>query len=76
MAITMYNRDYSVRSREGLLEAVYDSLIRNSSLDAIHIPHSDVFYVREALEARFKRPLSLEQVEEYMRDMGWTDVNT
>ena len=70
----MYNRDYSVRSREGLLEAVYDSLIRNSSLDTIHIPHSDVFYVREALEARYKRDFSLEQVEEYMKEAGWCDT--
>jgi len=74
MAITMYNLKYEIRTREGLLESVYDSLSRNSSLDTIHIPHSDVFYVREALEARFKRPLSLEQVEEYMKEAGWTDV--
>ena len=76
MAITMYNRKYDTRTGEGLLEAVYDCLLRNSALDTIHIPHSDVFYVREALEARYKRDFSLEQVEEYMKDAGWTDVNT
>ena len=62
------------KSREGLIEAVYDCVRNNVPLDTIHIPHSDVFFVREALEDRFKRPLSLMEVEEYMREAGWTDV--
>mgnify|MGYP000019799260 CR=1 FL=1 len=64
---------YNVKSREGLLEKVYDCLESNTPLDSIHIPHSDVFFVREALEARYKRDFSLEQVEEYMKDAGWKD---
>jgi len=63
------------RSREGLLEKVYDCLRTGTSLDSVHIPHSDVFYVREALESRYKRDFSLEQTEEYMREAGWTDGN-
>lgn len=63
------------RTREGLVEAVYDCLKDNKPLDTVHIPHSDVFFVREALEARFKCELSLFQVEEYMREIGWTDSN-
>jgi hypothetical protein len=31
--------------------------------------------VREALEARFDCELSLSQVEEYMKEAGWTDTN-
>jgi hypothetical protein len=61
------------KSREGLIEAVYDCLRNNISLDSVHIPHSDVFFVREALEDRFGRSLSLTQVEEYMKEAGWTD---
>lgn len=64
---------YEVKSREGLLEKVYDCLESNVPLDTIHIPHSDVFFVREALEARYKRDFSLEQTEEYMKDAGWLD---
>ena len=58
---------------KGLIEEVYLCLNSNTPLDSIHIPHSDVFFVREALEARFKCELSLLQTEEYMREAGWTD---
>jgi len=51
-------------------------LEKDKSLDTLHIPHSDVFFVREALEYRFNCELSLEQVEEYMKEAGWTDGNT
>jgi len=62
-----------MRTREGLVESVYDCIRNNRSLDSIHIPHSDVFFVREALEARFDCELSLSQAEEYMREAGWKD---
>lgn len=67
--ITMY------KSKEGLIEEVYLCLTTNTPLDTIHIPHSDVFFVREALEARFQCELSLLQVEEYMKEAGWRDTN-
>lgn len=63
-------------AREGLIEAVYDCIRNNVPLETMHIPHSDVFYVREALEDRFGRSLSLLQVEEYMKEAGWTDGGT
>ena len=63
------------RSRDGLIEKVYDCLRTGTSLDTVHIPHSDVFFVREALEDRFGRSLSLLQVEEYMKEAGWKDGN-
>ena len=66
---------YDLKTRDGLLEQVYDALAHETPLDAIHIPHSDVFYVRAALEARFKCELSLLQAEEYMKEAGWTDGN-
>jgi len=65
-----------IKSREGLLETLYHCLERNDSLESIHIPHSDVFFVREALEERFDCELTLDQVEEYMREAGWSDVRT
>lgn len=64
-----------MRTREMLVEKVYDCIKNNTPLSSIHIPHSDVFFVREALEARFDCELSLSQVEEYMKEAGWTDTN-
>ena len=64
---------YIEKTREGLIEKVYECLADNKPLDTIHIPHSDVFFVREALEARFKCELSLSQAEEYMKEAGWQD---
>ena len=58
---------------DNVLDAFY-AAIRNNTLDRLHIPHSDVFYVRKALEARFApRKFSLKETEEYMRLEGWTD---
>ena len=57
---------------DNVLEAFYDA-IRNNSLDRLHIPHSDVFYVRQAVEAHYGRPFTLEHVEWAMRMEGWTD---
>jgi hypothetical protein len=62
-----------MRTREGLVEEVYNCVRTRTPLSSIHIPHSDVFFVREALEARFDCELSLFQVEEYMREAGWKD---
>jgi len=37
---------------DNVLDAFYDA-IRTNSLDRLHIPHSDVFYVRTALDTKF-----------------------
>jgi hypothetical protein len=39
----------------------------------LHIPHSDVYYVRAACEARYGRKFTLKHVEEAMKAEGWTD---
>ncbi len=57
---------------DNVLEAFYDA-IRNNTLHRLHIPHSDVFYVRNAVEAHYGRPFTLEHVEWAMRMEGWTD---
>ena len=58
---------------DNVLDAFY-AAIRNNTLDRLHIPHSDVFYVRKALEARFApRKFTLKETEDYMRLEGWTD---
>mgnify|MGYP000052195443 CR=1 FL=1 len=55
-----------------VLDAFYDA-IRNNSLDRLHIPHSDVFYVRSAVEAHYGRSFTLKHVEGAMRAEGWTE---
>ena len=57
---------------DNVLEAFYEA-IRTNSLDRLHIPHSDVFFVRQAVEAHFGRPFTLKHVEEAMRAEGWSE---
>ena len=59
---------------DNVLEAFYEA-IRNNSLDRLHIPQSDVFYVRQAVEAHYGRPFTLKHVEDAMRAEGWTEGN-
>ena len=58
---------------DNVLDAFYDA-IRTNSLDRLHIPHSDVFYVRTALDAKFfPRTFTLKETENYMRLEGWKE---
>ena len=57
---------------DNLIEAIYDA-IRTNTLHRIHIPHSDVFYVRTAVEAHYGRSFTLKEVEDAMRAEGWSD---
>jgi len=57
---------------DNVIEEFYKAII-NNNLDKLHIPHSDVFYVRAAVEAHYGRPFTLKHVEESMRAEGWTD---
>ena len=55
---------------DNVIEAFYEA-IRNNNLDKLHIPHSDVFYVKKAVEAHYGRSFTLEHVEWAMRAEGW-----
>ena len=59
---------------DNVLEAFYEAN-RTNSLDRLHIPHSDVFYGRQAVEAYYGRPFTLKHVEDAMRAEGWTEGN-
>ena len=69
--LTMYKKSVKLYT-DNVIEAFYDS-IRNYSLDRLHIPHSDVFSVRNALRARYGRKFSLREVESAMKLEGWSD---
>ncbi len=57
---------------DNVLDAFYDA-IKNNTLRNLHIPHSDVFYVRQAVGAHYGRPFTLKHVEEAMRAEGWKE---
>lgn len=47
--------------------------VRNNRLDSIHVPHSDVFFVKAAMEHRLKMTFKLSEVEAAMRAEGWNE---
>ena len=55
---------------DNVLEAFYEAILTNS-LDKLHIPHSDVFYVKKAVESYYGKPFTLKHVEWAMRAEGW-----
>ena len=57
---------------DNVIESFYDA-IRNNNLYKLHIPHSDVFYVRQAVEAHYGRSFTLKHVEDAMRAEGWKE---
>ena len=58
-----------------VIEEFYDALADGDSkrLRRVHIPKSDVFYVREALEARLGKRYSLDHVERAMYLEGFLE---
>ncbi len=57
-----------------ILDTFYEA-IRTNTLSCIHIPHSDVFYVKAAVEAYYGKPFTLQHVEEAMLAEGWSEEN-
>ena len=53
-----------------VLRDFYDA-IKKDRLDRVHIPHSDVFYVRAAIKSRTGVQYSLEKIETAMKKEGW-----
>ena len=52
------------------MEGFYEAVQKNR-LDRVHIPHSDVFYVRAAIEDKSGIRYSLERIETAMKQEGW-----
>lgn len=57
---------------DNVLEEFY-SRVFDGTLEELHIPHSDVYYVREAVQNHYDRKFTLKEVEDAMRAEGWTD---
>ena len=70
--MTLRRKSVKLKTPENVLEAFYHA-IRTNTLHKIHIPHSSVFYVRAALEARTGERFTLERVENAMKAEGMLD---
>jgi len=57
---------------DNVIEEFYNAVISNN-LNKLHIPHSDVFYVRAAVEAHYGRSFTLKEVEDAMIAEGWSE---
>lgn len=57
---------------DNVIEEFYSRMF-NGNIEELHIPHSDVFYVRNAVEAHYGRKFTLKEVEDAMRAEGWED---
>lgn len=66
--LTMRNKQVQLYASEDVLTDFYNALANNDSraMQKVHIPKSDVFYVREAIYARTGEWYSLDHVERAM----------
>jgi hypothetical protein len=62
----LYSPPYSVMAQ------VYIAM-HNDRMETVHIPHSDVYFVRTALEKRTGYWFPLDVVEYAMKQEGWND---
>ena len=62
-----------IHLREGHVFNDFINAVYRDKLDRLHIPHSDVFYVRAALEKRTGTRFPLQQVEMAMKAEGWSE---
>jgi hypothetical protein len=58
---------------DNVLEEFYRHVL-DDNIESLHIPHSDVFYVREAVQNHYGRSFTLKEVEDAMRAEGWNDT--
>ena len=65
----MSKKSVKLYTPENILESFYDA-IRTNTLHKLHIPHSSVFYVRAAIEAKTGVRYTLKHVENAMKHEG------
>jgi hypothetical protein len=62
-----------VQLRDNFVLEDFYMAVRNNRLDSIHVPHSDVFFVKAAMENRLAMKFTLKDVEAAMRAEGWNE---
>jgi hypothetical protein len=56
-----------------VLEDFYQA-VQSGRLDSVHVPHSDVFFVKAAMEHKLPHmKFTLEDIERAMRLEGWSE---
>jgi hypothetical protein len=56
-----------------VLEDFYQA-VQSGRLDSVHVPHSDVFFVKAAMEDKLPHmKFTLEDIERAMRLEGWSE---
>ncbi len=75
----MEQKSVKLYTDNNILEEFYERLhkagsARNSQkvFDDMYLPHSDVFYVQEAIRVRTKEVVPLRAIELHMKNNGWT----
>jgi len=71
MVLTFMKKSVKLKALtpERVLEAFYAAINRNA-LRKIHLPHSDVFYARAAIEAKTGIRLTLADTETILQEEG------
>lgn len=71
----MYKNKVSLYSSEDVIEQFYDAIADGDSkrLRRVHIPKSDVFYVREALKVKLGQSYTLDHIERAMYLEGFLE---
>lgn len=62
-----------VQLRDAFVLEDFYLAVRNNRLDSIHVPHSDVFFVKAAMENRLGMKFTLKDIEAAMRAEGWNE---
>ena len=70
---TTVRKRKKVQLRDKFVLEDFYSAVRNNRLDSIHVPHSDVFFVKAAMENRLGMEFKLVDVEAAMRAEGWNE---
>ena len=73
--MTLKKRQVKLYSSDNVIEEFYSALVSGDSkaLRRIHIPKSDVFYVRAAIESDTGVRYTLDHVERAMYLEGWIE---
>ena len=66
----MAKKSVKLYTPENVIDAFYRA-IRTNTLHNLHIPHSSVFYVRAAVEAKTGIRYTLAHVESIMKEDGY-----
>ena len=71
-SVKLYTENNILRDFYGRLHKANLSRNSQNSFSDMYLPHSDVFYVQEALKLRTNKCIPLREVEVYMKETGWT----